>query len=154
MHGDNTRLQSRLLGFLTKGRRRKSLHGAKRGGRRLLVEPLETRRLLSGSGVPLRSLPPVIISPGVADQVVSLSKAFRGVSAFSQAVRYNVTADSNSALFAAAPFALPTGDMLLQVVPGATGAALLTVEATDTRGHTADAALLVYVAAPIPPVGN
>ena len=136
-----------LLGQLSKGRRRKQDKVAKRRERRLTLEGLEQRQLLWAAGLTITPLPPIIVSQGTASTVVSLSQGFHGPDGWSEVVRYDVVGDSNPALFAAAPFAIPIGQMLLRFAPDAAGAALLTFQATTLQGQTADAKLLVCIAA-------
>lgn len=138
----------------SRGRKR---HGGKKTGlsltrrnRGLTLESLEERQLLTVSPLPDTGpiallFPSINISQGTTATVIPLVNEFREPGVSPSAFQYQVVADSNPSLFAAAPLLVSSQQLLLRVTPDALGSTELTVRATDPNGHSADATIVVNV---------
>ena len=89
--------------------------------------------------------PSINISQGTTATVIPLVNEFREPGVSPSAFQYQVVADSNPSLFAAAPLLVSSQQLLLRVTPDALGSTELTVRATDPNGHSADATIVVNV---------
>ncbi len=138
-------IPARILGLLGKGRRRKE-SPKKPKERRLTLESLEQRRLLSASGLVARPLPQVVILQGTSAQFISLASAFHEADGSRPPLNYTVVSNTNPQLFTVLPVDVSSGRLLLQVPPDVSGTAEITVQATDSYGQSANTTVEVAVA--------
>ena len=138
-------IPARILGWQSKGRRRRE-SPKKPKERRLTLESLEQRRLLSASGLVARPLPQVVILQGTSAQFISLASAFHEADGSRPPLNYTVVSNSNPGLFTVLPVDASSGRLLLQVPPDVSGTAEITVQATDSYGQSANATVEVAVA--------
>ncbi len=136
-----------LFGRLSKGRRRKPAKGANRRDRRLSIEPLEARKLLSAAGLTVSAMPTIIVSQGTPTKVVPLTGVFHDANG-AAVLRYSIEGDTNESLLASPPLAISSGYLAISPAPAATGTTILTVKATDPSGESAECDVTVEVVAP------
>jgi len=117
--------------------------------RRLRVEHLESRHLLSaagaGPGLIALDAPPVVVWQSSTVATASLANVFCNADGSPVVAHYGVVANTNRFLFSAPPVTLPPGLLLFHAAPNGSGTAEVTIRATDAEGETADCTVTIQV---------
>lgn len=118
--------------------------------RRLLIEPCEVRKLMTACPLQVIGLPNFRVLENAQDRVLDLAPAFRDSAFPAESLTYHFVSSSNAWLMSSLQIDAAQQRQVFSCAPRALDSTLVTVEATDPAGNSAEVSFQVDVVTSLP----